>query len=63
MLPEEQLQRLYVAGFDLQTFERFPQSRRRSARQLFSVSRAWAGWFADSGQCRLAHGRKSRPAG
>jgi hypothetical protein len=26
MLPEEQLQRLYVAGFDLQTFERFPKA-------------------------------------
>src|SRR3954449_1861559 len=24
MLPEEQLQRLYIAGFDLQTFDRFP---------------------------------------
>lgn len=26
MLPEEQLQRLYAAGFELQTFERFPQA-------------------------------------
>ena len=26
MLPEEQLQRLYLAGFDLQTFERFPRA-------------------------------------
>ena len=26
MLPEEQLQRLYLAGFDLQTFERFPKA-------------------------------------
>lgn len=26
MLPEEQLQRLYMAGFDLQTFERFPKA-------------------------------------
>lgn len=26
MLPEEQLQRLYAAGFDLQTFERFPKA-------------------------------------
>jgi hypothetical protein len=26
MLPEEQLQKLYVAGFDLQTFERFPKA-------------------------------------
>ena len=26
MLPEEQLQRLYLAGFDLQTFERFPNA-------------------------------------
>jgi hypothetical protein len=26
MLPEEQLQRLYVAGFELQTFERFPNA-------------------------------------
>lgn len=26
MSPEEQLQRLYVAGFDLQTFERFPKA-------------------------------------
>jgi hypothetical protein len=26
MNPEEQLQRLYVAGFDLQTFERFPNA-------------------------------------
>src|SRR5262252_3106709 len=26
MLPEEQLQRLYVAGFDLQTFDRFPKA-------------------------------------
>jgi hypothetical protein len=26
MKPEEQLQRLYVAGFDLQTFERFPKA-------------------------------------
>src|SRR3979490_2442211 len=26
MNPEEQLQRLYVAGFDLQTFERFPKA-------------------------------------
>jgi len=24
MFPEEQLQRLYAAGFDLQTFDRFP---------------------------------------
>ena len=26
MLPEEQLQRLYLAGFELQTFDRFPQA-------------------------------------
>lgn len=26
MLPEEQLQQLYVAGFDLRTFERFPKA-------------------------------------
>jgi hypothetical protein len=26
MNPEEQLQRLYVSGFDLQTFERFPKA-------------------------------------
>lgn len=26
MLPEEQLQQLYLAGFDLQTFERFPKA-------------------------------------
>src|SRR5215813_15665051 len=26
MLPEEQLQNLYAAGFDLQTFERFPKA-------------------------------------
>jgi hypothetical protein len=26
MNPEEQLQRLYIAGFDLQTFERFPKA-------------------------------------
>jgi hypothetical protein len=26
MLPEEQLQQLYVAGFDLQTFDRFPKA-------------------------------------
>lgn len=26
MPPEEQLQRLYLAGFDLQTFERFPKA-------------------------------------
>lgn len=26
MLPEEQLQCLYVAGFDLQTFDRFPKA-------------------------------------
>jgi len=26
MLPEEQLQRLYLAGFDLETFERFPKA-------------------------------------
>jgi hypothetical protein len=26
MSPEEQLQRLYMAGFELQTFERFPQA-------------------------------------
>jgi len=26
MSPEEQLQRLYLAGFELQTFERFPQA-------------------------------------
>jgi hypothetical protein len=26
MIPEEQLQRLYMAGFELQTFERFPQA-------------------------------------
>lgn len=26
MLPEEQLQRLYVAGFDLQSFDRFPKA-------------------------------------
>ena len=26
MLPEHQLQRLYVAGFELQTFERFPKA-------------------------------------
>jgi hypothetical protein len=26
MLPEEQLQKLYIAGFDLQTFERFPKA-------------------------------------
>jgi hypothetical protein len=26
MLPEKQLQRLYAAGFDLQTFDRFPQA-------------------------------------
>src|SRR5258707_15194171 len=26
MKPEEQLQRLYVSGFDLQTFERFPKA-------------------------------------
>jgi hypothetical protein len=26
MLPEEQLQHLYVAGFELQTFERFPKA-------------------------------------
>ena len=26
MLPEEQLQRLYLAGFDLQTFDRFPKA-------------------------------------
>jgi hypothetical protein len=26
MLPEEQLQRLYSAGFDLQTFDRFPNA-------------------------------------
>ena len=26
MEPEEQLQRLYVSGFDLQTFERFPKA-------------------------------------
>ncbi len=25
MLPEEQLQRLYAAGFELQTFDRFPK--------------------------------------
>src|SRR5215475_5511088 len=26
MLPEEQLQRLYMAGFELQTFDRFPKA-------------------------------------
>lgn len=26
MLPEEQLQRLYLAGFELETFERFPKA-------------------------------------
>jgi hypothetical protein len=26
MLPEEQLQRLYMAGFELETFERFPRA-------------------------------------
>ncbi|HKW76858.1 MAG TPA: hypothetical protein VJN64_15110 [Terriglobales bacterium] len=26
MLPEEQLQQLYLAGFELQTFERFPKA-------------------------------------
>ena len=26
MIAEEQLQRLYMAGFELQTFERFPQA-------------------------------------
>jgi len=26
MLPEEQLQRIYAAGFELQTFDRFPQA-------------------------------------
>src|SRR5215470_10537875 len=26
MSPEEQLQRLYLAGFDLQTFDRFPKA-------------------------------------
>src|SRR5689334_23960737 len=26
MLPEEQLQRLYMAGFELETFERFPKA-------------------------------------
>ena len=26
MLPEEQLQKLYLAGFDLQTFARFPKA-------------------------------------
>src|SRR5262249_50787770 len=26
MLPEEQLQRLYAAGFDLETFDRFPKA-------------------------------------
>src|SRR5438046_8369540 len=26
MLPEEQLQRLYLAGFELQTFDRFPNA-------------------------------------
>jgi len=26
MTPEEQLQRLYTAGFDLQTFDRFPKA-------------------------------------
>ena len=26
MLPEEQFQRLYLAGFELQTFDRFPQA-------------------------------------
>jgi hypothetical protein len=26
MLPEEQLQELYLAGFDLQTFDRFPKA-------------------------------------
>jgi hypothetical protein len=26
MLPEEQLQRLYLAGFELQTFDRFPKT-------------------------------------
>jgi hypothetical protein len=26
MLPEEQLQQLYLSGFDLQTFERFPKA-------------------------------------
>ena len=26
MLPEEQLQNLYAAGFDLQTFDRFPKA-------------------------------------
>jgi len=26
LLPEEQLQRLYVAGFELQTFDRFPKA-------------------------------------
>ena len=26
MLPEEQLQRLYLAGFDLETFDRFPKA-------------------------------------
>ena len=26
MLPEEQLQKLYLAGFELQTFDRFPKA-------------------------------------
>jgi hypothetical protein len=26
MLPEEQLQRLYIAGFELETFDRFPRA-------------------------------------
>src|SRR6266704_2024612 len=26
MLPEEQLQKLYMAGFELETFERFPKA-------------------------------------
>jgi hypothetical protein len=26
MLPEEQLQRLYLAGFELETFDRFPKA-------------------------------------
>ena len=52
----EQLQRLYLAGFELETFDRFPKAIGVLRDGCIAFLVPGPGRPADSGQCRLADG-------
>ena len=54
--PAEQLQRIYLAGFELQTFDRFPKCVGVVRDGCIASARAFGGWAANAGNTGLANG-------